>query len=405
MKKKITITFILLGIFILSYYLFEPVFHYYAGLKEMPNLKEINLETKHNKTIEQEADDLLKKYFKSLQTPSISIAIGVNDSIAWSNSIGYADVENKTLVNSKTKYRIGSISKCLTAVAMGKLFENKTLTPNTIVEKHVPYAANNLAKLTVYELASHTSGIRNYGSSLGFPIWEFYNNDQYNSIEESVAIFNDDKLLFEPSTDFNYSTYNYTLLSAVMEGATKLDYLELMKKSVFTPLNLTETMPDEAISKSKNIAQFYDIDEQNISKAYNTNSSNKWAGGGFLSTPTDLVKFGNSVLNERTINAQTTKLLFEPVKLKNGKINEQNYGLGWRNDIRNDIIKDKRKVRVIHHGGSATGSIAMLILLPEYNTSVAVAMNRSGSSSDLFDISFRIAELFIEEQISTTNNI
>ncbi|WP_349254612.1 serine hydrolase [Autumnicola psychrophila] len=142
-----------------------------------------------------------------------------------------------------------------------------------------------------------------------------------------------------------------------------------------------------------------------MNKAYKTNSSNKWAGGGFLSTPIDLVKFGNGVLNQELINSTTTKLLFEPVQLKNGKVNEQNYGLGWRNDIRKDVIKDNREIRIIHHGGTASGSLAMLVLLPEYNTSIAVAMNRSGSSSELFDITFKIAELFIAEEITTTSTV
>ena len=327
----------------------------------------------------------------------------MNYSLIWSISIGYADVEKKFLADSKTKYRIGSISKSLTSVGLGLLFESKTLKPNSIVENHVPYANSKLSKLTIKELASHTSGIRNYGSCLCFPIWEFYDNDPYNSIKESISIFNNDDLIFEPSIDFNYSTYNYTLLSGIIEGATGLDYLEFMKTNVFEPLELTETIPDNAVNKSNNIAEFYDIVDNKINEAYKTNSSNKWAGGGFLSTPIDLVKFGNGVLNQELINSATTKLLFEPVQLKNGKVNEQNYGLGWRNDIRKDVIKDNRKIRIIHHGGTASGSLAMLILLPEYNTSIAVAMNRSGSSSELFDITFKIAELFITEEITTTN--
>src|SRR5690606_13784864 len=126
-------------------------------------------------------------------------------------------------------------------------------------------------KLTIKELASHTSGIRNYGSCLCFPIWEFYDNDQYNSIKESISIFNNDDLIFEPSTDFNYSTYNYTLLSGIIEGATGLDYLEFMKTNVFEPLELTETIPDNAVNKSNNIAEFYDIVDNKINEAYKTN--------------------------------------------------------------------------------------------------------------------------------------
>ncbi|MDT0685862.1 serine hydrolase domain-containing protein [Autumnicola psychrophila] len=146
-------------------------------------------------------------------------------------------LKKKNFADSITKYRIGSISKSLTSVGLGLLFERKTIEPNSIVENYVPYANSKLSKLTIKELASHTSGIRNYSSCLCFPIWEFYNNNQYNSIKQSVLIFNNDDLIFEPSTDFNYSTYNYTLLSGIIEGATNLDYLEFMKTNVFEPLN------------------------------------------------------------------------------------------------------------------------------------------------------------------------
>ena len=84
--------------------------------------------------------------------------------------------------------------------------------------------------------------------------------------------------------------------------------------------------------------------------------------------------------------------------LKNGKVNKQNYGLGWRNDISTNVFKDNREVRIIHHGGTAMGSNAMLILLPEYNVTVAVAMNKNGKSTDLFDVAYKIGELFIEKQ-------
>ena len=397
MKKKLTIILSSIGILVLSYFFFEPIFTYYYGRTETPNLDGLQPKMKYTELIKNNANDILKREFKLLKTPSLSIAIGVNDSIIWSNSIGYADIENKLLADSTTKYRIGSISKSLTSIGLGILFQDKTLQPNSIVRDYVPYANSNLSELTVKELASHTSGIRNYGSCLCLPIWEFYDNDQYNSIEESVSIFNNDDLLFEPSSDFSYSTYNYTLLSGVIEGASKSEYLEFMLSNVFVPLNLNQTIPDKAEKTSKNIAEFYDIDDNQIKKAYYTNSSSKWAGGGFLSTPTDLVKFGNSVLNYKLLDTTTTKLLFEPVKLNNGKVNEQNYGLGWRNEISKEVIKDNREVRIIHHGGTAMGSIAMLILFPEHNISVAVAMNRTGTSTELFDIAYKIAELFIVE--------
>lgn len=180
-----------------------------------------------------------------------------------------------------------------------------------------------------------------------------------------------------------------------MEGASGQNFLPFMQENVFRPLKMVQTQPDKKNEHIEYTSKFYDIENGKIKEAYTTNSSNKWAGGGFLSTTNDLVKFGNAVINQQLLDPTTTELLFRPATLVNGKVNGQNYGLGWRNDVRNDILKDKRSVNSIHHGGTAMGSTAMLILLPEYNTTVAVAMNRNGKSSDLFDVAYKIAELFI----------
>lgn len=340
---------------------------------------------------------MLIKEFQLLNTPSLSISIGIDDSVFWSNSIGYFDVENNLLADSTTKYRIGSVSKTITSLGLGLLFQDKTLSPNSIVGEYVTYVSGDLANLTVKELASHTSGIRNYGMCLCLPIWEYYNNNQFNTIKESVSVFANDKLLFTPSQGFSYSSYNYTLLSMVIEGASKMDYLQYIQSKVIEPLNLSQTIPDNVLYPAPNTAIFYDSEEGYFSRAYAVNTSNKWAGGGYLSTPTDLVKFGNSILNHRLLDETTTKLLFSPVKLKNGEVNEQNYALGWRNDSSKKVFHDRREVRIIHHGGTAVGSTAILMLIPEYSVSVAVIMNRSGNTTQLFDIAFKMIDFFLND--------
>lgn len=398
--KKIAITISLFAIVILSYFLFEPVFTYYFTRSESLNFQALLPKIKHTDSFRIKADELLKKEFQLLNAPSLSVAIGIDDSVVWSNSIGYSDVKNTLLADSTTKYRIGSVSKSITSIGLGLLFQDKSLNPNSIVGEYVTYVPGDLAKLTVKELASHTSGIRNYGSCICLPIWEYYNNDQFNSIEKSVSIFAKDKLLFSPGQDFSYSSYNYTLLSAVMEGASNTDYLEYIQSKVLEPLSLQHTIPDNALDPAPNTAVFYDYEEGNFKKSYPVNNSNKWAGGGFLSTPKDLVKFGNSILAHALIDSTTTELLFNPVELKNGEVNEQNYAMGWRIDLSQKIFKDGREVRVIHHGGTAVGSTAILMLLPEYNVSVAIAMNKSGETTQLFAIAYKMIDLFLSENFS-----
>ncbi|WP_136481260.1 serine hydrolase domain-containing protein [Cognatitamlana onchidii] len=396
--KKLFKVLIPIGVLILCYFLFEPIFLYNFGRTEMSNLNDVQPKTLHTELLNKQADKILKAEFTKLKTPSLSIAIGMNDSLIWANSIGYSDIKNSIFASQQTKYRIGSISKTLTSIGLGVLLQTNVLKKNSKVKEFVPYVNEKLSNLTVEQLASHTSGIRNYSTCLCLPIWEFYDNDKYSSIKESISIFNNDKLLFEPGSDFSYSTYNYNLLSAMMEGATKTNFLEFMQNKVFDPLGLLRTVPGGITESDDNTAKFYDIENGKIKEAYKTSSSGKYAGGGFLSTPSDLVKFGNAVLNNKLIDTKTTETLFQPVILNNGHVNEQNYSLGWRNDISTNVFIDNREVRIVHHGGTSMGSTAMLILLPEYNVSLAVAMNRNGKSTELFDITYKIADLFLKDE-------
>ena len=393
--KKSAIIASIVAIVILSYFLFEPVFTYWLSKTESPDFEAVLPTITHDDPVSKKADELLIEEFQGLKSPSLSVSIGIDDSVIWSNSIGYSDVENKWLVDSTTKYRIGSVSKTLASIGLGLLLQSKKLDLNSIVGDYVPYLTDDLADLTVKELASHTSGIRNYGTCMCLPLWEYYDNDHYNSTEESVSIFADDELLFAAGKAFSYSSYNYTLLSAVIEGASKQEYRQYIQSNVLEPLNLTQTIPDNALQPAPNTAVFYDLEGDYLSKAFAVDNSSKWAGGGYLSTPTDLVRFGNGILNNSLLDEDTNELLFDPVKLADGHVNEQNYALGWRNDLSKNVFLDGREVRIIHHGGTAAGSTAILVLLPEYNASISLTMNKSGSTADLFDIAFKLAELFL----------
>ena len=182
----------------------------------------------------------------------------------------------------------------------------------------------------------------------------------------------------------------------MIEGASQKDFLTFMHEEIFLPLNLKQTRADKKGLKDTNVATFYETDNETYKEVYPTNNSNKWAGGGFLSTPADLVRFGNAVLNQRLFDSSTSQLLFTPVKLKNGEVNIQNYALGWRNDVTELVFKDKIKVNTLHHGGVALGSEAVLILFPEYNITVAITRNKNGNIGDLFELAYEIAELFIK---------
>ncbi|MEW7289203.1 serine hydrolase domain-containing protein [Aquimarina sp. 2304DJ70-9] len=401
--KKIYIISSVSIVFLISYFLFEPIFNYTSGWFDLPKAEQLHPVITHTDSVSKKADHLLKTIYTNLKAPAISVAVSSNKGIVWSNAIGYKDAEHKIAVTTDTKFRIGSTSKALTSLGVGVLLENEKLSLHSTVKDFVPYASNTLKPITLKELASHTSGIRNYGTCFCFPVWEYYNNDEYDTVEESIGIFNGDDLLFDPGTDFSYSSYNYTVLSAMIEGASKTDFESFMTKKVFEPLKITDIIFEKESIASPTISKFYDVEGVKTKEAYRVNNSNKWAGGGLLATPSSLVTLGKAFLSNELFTKQTMLSLLQPVPLKNGQVNEQNYAIGWRNDTVNDKLGTNIQTQILHHGGTAMGSTSLLILFPEHHLSVSIIMNRSGSSSELFEHAYDIAKLFLSEMKKENN--
>ena len=319
----------------------------------------------------------------------------MNGQVIWSNAIGYQDIKNNAKVSLNTKFRIGSSFKAVTSLGLGLLLQERTLDLHSKVGEFVPYITQELSEITLKQLASHTSGIRNYGVCFCFPIWEHLNNDQYTSVQESIGMFNDSPLRFPSGSVFSYSSYNYTLLSAMIEGASGKDFLSFMKEDVFNPLGIDHIEGETSSISPENISKFYEIEENQYKETFKVNNSNKWAGGGFIATSTDLVKLGNAFLNHKLLDKQTTETLIEPVILTNGKINKQNYAIGWRNNTTKKILDKDQEIQILHHAGIAAGSTSIFILFPEYDLSISILMNRSGTASKLFEYSYELTKLFI----------
>ncbi|QSE98511.1 serine hydrolase domain-containing protein [Fulvivirga lutea] len=394
--KKYVVYFTIAELCLASYFLFEPAAAYNWGWNTLPNtFKHASVEA-----LDSSYFDAIKfsksevDIFSAMGIPALSVAVGVGDNIVWSEVRGYADIDQEIAANTQTSFRIGSVSKAVTSVALAKLMDAGALNIEDKVTKYLPdYKYNNV---TIKQLASHTSGIRNYDVCLCIPIFEYYSNDAYASVDESLELFVQDPLLFEPGTDFSYSSYNFTLLSAVLEKAADVSFYELMKNEVFEPLEMHQTTFDFNDSIFTNRAEFYEVREGEYKKSFEVDNSNKWAGGGIISTPTDLVKMGLSLLNEGFISRETFEIITTPIALNNGEINEQNYALGWRkSEFEFDDIPDK--VTVIHHGGTAVGSTALLLLVPDYQLTVAIIMNRSVQDFPLFDLAKPIIGAFVNQ--------
>ncbi len=328
------------------------------------------------------ACELIDREMTRTLAPGASIAVSRGGRLLWSEAIGCADLELEVPVSTTTRMRIGSVSKPLTSVALGLLVQQGRLDVDVPIQRYVPDFPKKAWPITARQLAGHLAGIRHYEQG------EFESRTHYDSVRQGLSVFERDALLFEPGTQFSYSSYGWNLLSAVIEGASGEKFLDFMEKNVFRPAGMAHTGPDDAAAIVPGRARFYTRDPGTgvVVNAGFVDNSIKWAGGGFVSTAEDLVAFGNALLEGRLLEPQTVRLLWTPQKTRDGK--DTGYGMGWTVD------RDTRGRRRVRHSGGAQGGAANLVIYPEDGLVLAMIVNSDESFTGQAP---HIAEVFLDE--------
>jgi CubicO group peptidase (beta-lactamase class C family) len=313
---------------------------------------------------------VVQEIMQAQGVPGASVAVEIGGEIVWSQGFGWADIENGVPVTTLTKFRVGSVSKTFAASGLGLLMEWGEIDIDLPVQTYVPDFPEKRWPVTTRQLGGHTAGVRHYRGQ------EMLSSRRYPTVDSGLEIFADDTLLFEPGTDYSYSTYGWNLLSAAMEGASGRDFVEFMRNEVFEPLGLRHTVADHTDSIIAHRVGFYEHGEGGaLVNAPYVDSSYKWAGGGYLSTPEDLVRFGRAHMAPGFLTRETLSALQTSQVLRNGE--ETNYGLGWRTGRQDD-----GDITLGHSGGSVGGT-TLLILIPEHDMVVAGVVNISGAAGQI----------------------
>lgn len=328
------------------------------------------------------------------QLPSISIAINLGGKIVWAEAKGLADINQNIAATTHTQYAVGSIAKPMTSLAVARLVDQKKLSFDKTIDSYGDYKPH-LSKLTVYQLASHTAGIVHHNKQR--EIREFEDVHDHFKTAEALDVFDSEELLFKPGTDFSYSSNGYILLSDVVGKAARNSFINIMKQEVFTPLNMVLTEHDTSTAGGDNEAIYYKGRGKEglfIESQVSRDRSFLFGGGGYISTPSDLVRMAWGLQQDRYLSTKVKETLFTPVKLVQGKINKQNYALGWRvhhvplakllrdtssNRVVSDSLNNEEleaTIKGIHHGGTVAGAAsAYLLFFPQSRGSIAFTTN------------------------------
>jgi len=297
--------------------------------------------------------------------PGMVVAVSLNGKIVWQHGFGYSDLENHLITGTGCVMRIASISKSITMAVLARLWQEGKIDLDKNVSEYVPsfpkkYHDGKEVNITVRQLCCHMSGVRHYlrkgeKDEDEFSLKEYFLKETFKSTDESLKLFQDDELLSAPGSEFNYTTHGYTLLAKVIENVVGEPFEKYMKKQ-FAILGLNNTYLDKAEPIIYNRAKYYVRDKHNrLENAPYVDNSYKWAGGGYLSTVGDLVKFGNAMLysyqqkNVSSSNSTSPKLPEEKPPLNSKTENNT--------DVNNKSKTEKTVENVVYqHGPLSTAN-------------------------------------------------
>jgi len=312
------------------------------------------------------ADSLLSTLVNEKKIPGIAITVYRDSKTLFQKGVGYADLENNTRIDPKeTIFRIASVSKPIAATALAHMVNERIIDLDASFYKYVPYYPKKKWDFTIRQLASHTAGIRGYKGT------EYGLNKPY-SIKDSIEIFKDDELLFEPGTDYLYTSYDWVLISLAMQEASGIPFEEYVRDKVLNPLGMTNTFTPTAVSSSgvenllEQISKFYSKNRLGFREAIPVNNYFKLAGGGYLSTTEDIANFGQAYLDEKILNKEILAPFLTSEKVKG---NKTYYGLGWQ------VSEDKKGRPFYGHVGNGVGGYSNFFVYPEQQMVFAILVN------------------------------
>lgn len=258
------------------------------------------------------------------------------------------------------------------------LVEAKKLNLDAPVQEYCPAFPNKSWPITTRELITHTSGIRHYRKN------EPEYTRHFDSLESALSLFARDPLLFKPGTNYGYSTYAYTVLGCVIEGASHEKFFNYVREHVLLPADMTHTFVDDVYTIVPGRARGYQLVNGRAQNLKLMDSSYKVPGGGLVSTAEDLVRFGVALSAGKLVGRETLGTMLVPTKLPHGKVTA--HGLsGFSVRTINGILH-------LAHTGGESGASADMDVVPQRGFAVAVLVN--DEDAEPFDIIRPILQMY-----------
>jgi serine beta-lactamase-like protein LACTB, mitochondrial len=309
----------------------------------------------------------VSRFMSSTHVPGVAIAVVENGVYEWGGGFGFADLENNSPASEHTLFRMGSVSKSLTAVGAMEIWERGQLDLDAPVQKYCPAFPQKPWPITTREVMGHLGGIRHYKTAAEGDV-EIGNTRHFDDpIQAGLDFFKNDPLVAQPGTQYHYSTQGYTLVGCVMQGASKTKYVDFMHQNVIVPAGMEHTQPDDRFAIIPYRTRFYaKTDSGTVENADFLDSSYKIPGGGWISSAEDMARFEVAILNDKLIKRTTRDLMWTPLKPSDGS--KDTYGLGW-------VVREEDGLMMVGHTGGQQGTSTDFTIAPAQKAGVVVLAN------------------------------
>jgi CubicO group peptidase (beta-lactamase class C family) len=335
---------------------------------------------------------LIRARMAEQNLPGVSVAVGIGlpsaapakeGEIVWAEGFGWANLENRVPVSPEMRFRIGHVSKALTSAAVGLLLEKNQLRLNEEIQTYVPAFPRKQWPVTLRQLMGHMAGVRHYRDTE----WGDKPTVHCELASEGLQLFDKAPLLFEPETQYRYSTYGWVLVSAAVEAAAREPFSTFMQTKVFGPLGMADTTSESVTEPIPNrVTSYFRQLERERTSAVDYSC---FAGAGaFHSTASDLVRFGMALNAGKLLQPATVRLLQTRQTLATGE--DTDYGLGWMLDTVE--LAGERTPLASHASRTIEGASTSFLTFPERGLVVVVMANVS--FADPKSIAVGIAQAF-----------
>jgi CubicO group peptidase (beta-lactamase class C family) len=324
--------------------------------------------------------DALFKDYNQPGVPGASVIVIREGKVLYKHAYGSADLEAKAVATDKTNYRLASFTKQFTAMCIMILAERHRLNLDDHLTRFFPDYPAYGKDITVRQLLTHTSGLKAYEELIPEGrTAQLHDIDVLNLLKQQTATY------FPPGNEYRYSNTGYAHLAMIVEKASGMSFAAFLKKNIFGPLKMHETVAfEDGISTVRNRAFGYTKKGDTFERTDQSLTSAVLGDGGIYSSVDDLFLWDQSLYTTKLVSDDMLHQAWTPSILASGK--QSNYGFGWE-------LGELKGMKTVRHGGATIGFLTAILSIPEKKFTVIVLANRSEAKPDA--LADAIADLYL----------